>query len=118
MKCFNHHDRDAFGVCQSCGKALCLECIDTTKNVVKCKHNPACIERANVMNISYNNLRSSYSKTQRITALIIGILFFAPGLTGTVVSLIRQDDYMLITSLIFVAIGFAIIQRARTMLTK
>ena len=25
MKCYNHHDRDAFAVCKSCGKALCLE---------------------------------------------------------------------------------------------
>ncbi len=27
MKCFNHHDRDAFGICKTCGKALCLECM-------------------------------------------------------------------------------------------
>jgi len=118
MKCFNHHDRDAFGVCQSCGKALCLECIDMANNSVKCKHNPACIERAKIMNISYRNLCSSYSKSQRVMALIIGILFFAPGVTGTIVSLIRQDDYMLIVSLIFVSIGFAIIQRARNLFIK
>ena len=35
MKCYNHHDRDAFAVCKSCGKALCLECAEEYKNTFK-----------------------------------------------------------------------------------
>lgn len=42
MKCFNHHDRDAFGICKSCGKALCLECMAIENGKVLCKDNPAC----------------------------------------------------------------------------
>ncbi len=38
MKCFNHHDRDAFGICTSCGKGLCLECMDATGENVVCKN--------------------------------------------------------------------------------
>ena len=44
MKCFNHHDRDAFGICKVCGKGLCLDCMSQDvefsiycKNDVKCK---------------------------------------------------------------------------------
>ncbi len=36
MKCYNHHDRDAFGVCKICGKGLCLECMDKEDDMVIC----------------------------------------------------------------------------------
>ncbi len=38
MKCYNHHDRDAFGICTVCGKGLCLECMDAKKGAVICKN--------------------------------------------------------------------------------
>ena len=37
MKCYNHHDRDAFGICKICGKGLCLECLKEEKGVIVCK---------------------------------------------------------------------------------
>lgn len=37
MKCYNHHDRDAFGICKSCGKGLCLECLKEENGVILCK---------------------------------------------------------------------------------
>ncbi len=37
MKCFNHHDRDAFGICSVCGKGLCLECMQSLGNKIICK---------------------------------------------------------------------------------
>ena len=37
MKCYNHHDRDAFGVCKTCGKGLCLECLKEENGVILCK---------------------------------------------------------------------------------
>ena len=39
MKCYNHHDRDAFAVCKSCGKALCLECAEEYKNTLTYEKN-------------------------------------------------------------------------------
>lgn len=36
MKCYNHHDRDAFGVCKVCGKGLCLECMEQKDDMVVC----------------------------------------------------------------------------------
>lgn len=38
MKCYNHHDRDAFGICTVCGKGLCLECMGTKQGSVICKN--------------------------------------------------------------------------------
>ena len=42
MKCYNHHDRDAFAVCHSCGKGLCLECLKKGNGVIVCKDDPNC----------------------------------------------------------------------------
>lgn len=42
MKCYNHHDRDAFGICKSCGKGLCLECLKEENGTILCKDNPKC----------------------------------------------------------------------------
>lgn len=39
MKCYNHHDRDAFGICTVCGKGLCLECMNNTNSVITCNDN-------------------------------------------------------------------------------
>lgn len=48
MKCYNHHDRDAFGICKSCGKGLCLECLQEENGTVFCKdNNRACINKFN-----------------------------------------------------------------------
>lgn len=41
MKCYNHHDRDAFAVCKACGKGLCLECAEEVNGEMVCK-NSAC----------------------------------------------------------------------------
>lgn len=46
MKCYNHHDRDAFGICTVCGKGLCLECMSNKNNVVTCK-DKSCIGKVN-----------------------------------------------------------------------
>ena len=37
MKCYNHHDRDAFAVCSTCGKGLCLECAEGICGKMECK---------------------------------------------------------------------------------
>ncbi|MBR6127613.1 DUF2180 family protein [bacterium] len=44
MKCYNHHDRDAFGICRICGKGLCLECMsqDNELGGIYCKSDEKC----------------------------------------------------------------------------
>lgn len=37
MKCFNHSEIDAVGVCKSCGKALCHDCIAEVGSSCSCK---------------------------------------------------------------------------------
>ena len=44
MKCYNHHDRDAFGICTVCDKGLCLECMNDKNSVITC-NDKKCINR-------------------------------------------------------------------------
>jgi len=37
MKCFNHHDKDAVGICKSCNKGLCPDCAVDVGNGIACK---------------------------------------------------------------------------------
>lgn len=85
MKCFYHHDRDAFGVCQSCGKALCLDCMQFIKDKVSCK-NEICAYNAKILDAAYANIRNTYSKTNKhliiATGWIITFIGLVPVLTG------------------------------------
>jgi hypothetical protein len=36
MNCFNHTDRPAIGICKSCGKGLCRECMAETRTALLC----------------------------------------------------------------------------------
>jgi hypothetical protein len=37
VKCFNHEDRDALGICKICQKGGCRECINDTDSGIACK---------------------------------------------------------------------------------
>lgn len=51
MKCYYHHDRDAFGICKNCGKGLCLECMDDSDTeAIVCK-NKKCADKVKLMKI-------------------------------------------------------------------
>ena len=39
MKCFNHENIDAIGICTTCNKALCRECYKKGVNGLVCKEN-------------------------------------------------------------------------------
>ncbi len=47
MNCFNHRDKPAIGVCKSCGKGLCEDCLAEVPNGLACKG--SCEARAETM---------------------------------------------------------------------
>ena len=73
MKCYNHHDRDAFAVCKACGKALCLECVEEYKNEFICKDSPKCHHVADVEYVNYfkDNSEGAW-RFNRIAFMLIG----------------------------------------------
>ena len=77
MKCYNHHDRDAFAVCKACGKALCLECAEEYKNEFICKDSQKCHHVADVEYVNYfkDNSEGAW-RFNRIAFMLIGVFLF------------------------------------------
>jgi hypothetical protein len=48
MNCFNHRDKPAVGLCKSCGKGLCGDCLTELPNGLACKS--LCEDRVNLLN--------------------------------------------------------------------
>ncbi|MBR1977781.1 hypothetical protein IKA15_05840 [bacterium] len=57
MKCYNHNDRDAFGIDFTSGKALCLECMDTHKGMIIEKGNEESKTNAELIKMSYEQIK-------------------------------------------------------------
>lgn len=73
MKCYNHHDRDAFVVCKSCGKALCLECAEEYKGFYLCRGSKHCKHIADVEYVNYfkDNSEGAW-KFNRLAFFLLG----------------------------------------------
>jgi hypothetical protein len=49
MKCFNHHDQEAFSVCKNCHKALCDACAVDVGDGIACRN--SCEQRVQALNV-------------------------------------------------------------------
>ncbi len=78
MKCFNHEKIDAVGVCRSCGRGLCRDCIAEVGLSCSCKGE--CEEVVATMNDLVERGRTAYQKTSAAQSRF-GIVF---GLMGVV----------------------------------
>ena len=83
MNCFNDRDRPAIGLCKSCAKALCADCLTELPNGLACKG--ACEDRVNLLNRIVNRNSQLVTAAQHqirhsgIVVLLLGLgfLFFA-----------------------------------------
>jgi hypothetical protein len=79
MECFNHTGIPGVGICKSCGKALCPDCITELENGIACKG--SCEDRVRMINsiIDANfqtmNAARHQMKTTGISGVIVGIGF-------------------------------------------
>lgn len=74
MKCFNHQDIDAVGVCTSCGKNICSNCAMEVGGKIICK---SCAEKMANNNIAAGP-NASINHKEPILSVILS--FFIPGL--------------------------------------
>lgn len=107
MKCFNHHDRDAFGTCKTCGKGLCLDCMKEVSGMIVCKDNPKCAETAKLVSISYDNIKNVYSKRTSIFTSLLGLAFLIAGIVLEFLGF--GDAGMMILALIFCVMGITML---------
>jgi len=107
MRCFNHHDRDAFGTCKTCGKGLCLDCMKEVSGMIVCKDNPKCAETANLVAISYDNIKNVYSKRTRFFSGLTGFIFSIAGIFMIYWGF--GDLIMMILASVFLILGVGIL---------
>jgi hypothetical protein len=85
MKCFNHPDHDAVGICKNCNKGLCKDCLTEVNNGIACTL--TCVEEVKQIDSLINQNKQSYKTASGAhfkNAFIyggIGFVFIIFGLT-------------------------------------
>lgn len=112
MKCYNHHDRDAFGICRACGKALCLECMETVNNQICCKDNQKCKETLNLSSYAFDLIKKQgFSKKRKLLVMTAGISsVFGGGLCLTI-----PDPIMKSLGIMLIFLGALFLTQASVM---
>ena len=88
MKCFNHADRDAVGVCKSCYRALCHECLVASPQGVVCKDENCgrvakLCDRAVAGNIALLSTFKNERKQLGVINVIMGVMLIVIGLVAS-----------------------------------
>lgn len=114
MKCYYHHDRDAFGICRSCGKALCLECMSHDFAHVVCGGSKDCIDREIQNEKFYQNANVVYSAKSIAKTKLCGFVMLVLGLFLTILSIFSDkfDFGLLLLGVLFMCIGGPLIKRS------
>lgn len=83
MKCYEHQQQDAVGLCKSCHKGLCSECSHLVSGSVACHDCQIDVAALNDMvergQKSYQNLGKQWGPSVFVNTLC-GVLFFGYGL--------------------------------------
>jgi len=122
MKCFNHSEIDAVGVCKSCGRALCHDCIAEVGLSCRCKG------RCEAVVASFNDYAernwSIYQKSSTvywwtgIFALMFGIMLAGQGSVSFFSGKPGQALLTLVCGLIVIGAGVGSMVAARRCLHK
>ena len=59
MKCFNHPQVDAIGICKNCNKGLCRDCLTELENGIACTS--TCVEELKQINNLINRNKQSFN---------------------------------------------------------
>jgi hypothetical protein len=87
MRCFYHAERDAVGICNSCHRGLCHDCIADVPPSIACRGK--CENEVSALNVMRERGKTAYQKTatayQRsaIALLLMGIFFLVIGILPT-----------------------------------
>ena len=111
MKCFNHSSVDAVGVCRSCGRALCHECI--TEVGLSCSCKGQCESVVAAMNDLVERGRTAYQKSSAtqmrsgVFVVLLGGLFLFFGIVSSRSERSTWDYFLLGVGLLFTLLGLS-----------
>lgn len=83
MKCFNHREIDAIGLCRSCGKSLCPECYVLVGESISCKG--SCEAKVRILNRMLEQNAQIIAKSNQAMmsaakySLVMGVIFIGFG---------------------------------------
>ena len=101
MKCFNHNNRDAFGVDVITGKGLCLECLEEYKNYIIEKDNK--FSKCKVNEMVLKPVKSTFKKGG-IALLFGGLVLILFNLFSAIFEQVVNIS-LFITGAVFVLVG-------------
>ncbi len=116
MQCYNHRERSAVGICKSCGKGICQECVAEMPNGLACKG--ACESRVALLNQIIDKNSETMAATGRqlrivglttisfgVVMLVLGALLYAQGAGILLASVLG------LPGILFIGNGFARLSR-------
>ena len=110
MNCFVHRDRPALGICKSCSKGLCAECLVEVPDGIACKGR--CETRVDLVNRTIDANKQVLRAT-RLHVALNNVIFFGFGavlLLGGVASAarngLREGIFPLVFGALLVLLGF------------
>lgn len=100
MKCFNHPETDAVGICKNCSKGLCKACLTELENGIACTE--TCVEETRQINALINRNKKVYQTTSGAYSRN-SLIYAGLGLVFIVFGLITEGllYFMVIVGLIF-----------------
>ena len=100
MKCFNHPENDAVGICKNCNKGLCKECLTEVEKGIACTS--SCIDDVIILNSLINHSKKnikSVSNSQYRNTYLFGAFGFITLIYGLNTNGI--GDYLSIIGVVF-----------------
>ena len=90
MNCFNHRDKPAIGLCKSCLKGLCEDCLAEVHNGLVCKG--SCEEQLNAINRMLDNSTQALGAARQ-KAYSVGIMTLLMGIGFEVFAVWSYSEY-------------------------
>jgi hypothetical protein len=105
MRCYNHHEKDAVGLCRACGRGLCPSCTTEVEKAVACRDR--CESDVSTI-LALNRNALQFAKSTRQARYLGPTLFMVLGLAFTFMGLTFDGmDFATWTGIVVFAIGVA-----------
>lgn len=105
MRCYNHNEKEAVGICKSCGRALCPSCAAEVEKAVACRGRCES-DVATLLSINRNALQ--YARSTKQARYLGPTMFVVVGSMLTTLGLTYDGiDFAVLAGGVVVAIGVA-----------
>lgn len=116
MKCFNHANADAVGICKSCGRGLCRDCVAQVG--LSCSCRGECESVVAAMDELVQRGRSAYQKSSAtqlrsgVVIILLGALFLFVGVATWSGERTGWNFFMIGAGALFSVLGFSSVYSA------